>query len=88
LHESWRADALLSDAFPVKGVIDDWAAWLRGEEDEDAVVTRIRRQTHTGRPCGAPAFLAGLESLLHRDLLPSKRGRKRKQVRDVEEGIN
>jgi putative transposase len=86
-HCGLRADALLSDAFPVKGVIDDWAAWLRGDEDEDAI-THIRRQTHTGRPCGTPAFLACLESLLHRNLLPSKRGRKRKQVQDVDEGIN
>lgn len=84
-HCGLRADALLSDEFPVKGVVEDWAAWLRNEEDEDAV-TRIRRQTHTGRPCGAPAFLTRLGSLLHRDLHPGKRGRKRKQVQEREVG--
>ncbi len=84
-HCGLRADALLSDEFPVKGVVEDWAAWLRNEEDEDAV-TRIRRQTHTGRPCGAPAFLTRLGSLLHRDLHPGKRGRKRKQVQEREDG--
>jgi putative transposase len=70
-------DALLSNESPGKGVIDDWAAWLRNEEDEDAV-NRIRRQTHTGRPCGTPAFLTRLESLLSRVLGPNRRGRKRK----------
>lgn len=84
-HCGLRADALISDEFPVKGVVEDWAAWLRNEEDEDAV-TRIRRQTHTGRPCGAPAFLTRLGSLLHRDLHPGKRGRKRKQVQEREVG--
>ncbi len=66
-HCGLCTDALLSNEFSAKGVIDDWAAWLRNEEDEDAV-TRIRRQTNSGRPCGTSAFLTRLESLLSRVL--------------------
>ncbi len=56
---------------------DGSALGLCNEEDEDAV-TRIRRQTHTGRPCGTPAFLTRLESLLGRIVGPNQRGRKKK----------
>ncbi len=74
-----QPDPLLSKEFPPPGVIEDWAQWLRVEEDPDAV-DRIRRQTSTGRPCGGSQFVVQLENLLGRLLRPAKRGRKRKRT--------
>jgi putative transposase len=74
-------DALLSKEFPPPGVIEDWAGWLRVEDDPDAV-DRIRRQTGTGRPCGGSRFVVQLENLLGRLLRPAKRGRKPKRARE------
>jgi len=78
------ADALLSKEFPAKGDIDDWATWLRNWEDEHAV-SLTRRQMHTGRPCGTPAWLTRLESLLGRVLSPNRRGGKRKAAGEGED---
>jgi len=53
---------------------DKWRGYLQGircEADADA----IRRNTHTGRPLGAPDFVAGLERTLRRRLAPGKGGR-------------
>jgi hypothetical protein len=58
-------------------VVADWQAWLGTEEA--AQIEFLRRQTRTGRPCGSPVFLAGLEHILKRALGPQKRGRKPKQ---------
>ncbi len=76
-HCGLRADSLLSRDFPPADVIEDWAEWLSaGAKSED--VDRIRRQTHTGRPCGSPKFLDQLENLVQRVLRPKKRGPKPK----------
>ncbi len=81
-------DPLLSKEFPPPGVIEDWAQWLRVEDDPDAV-DRIRRQTRTGRPCGGSRFVAQLEHRLGRLLRPAKRGRKPKRTGGSgEEGFN
>lgn len=76
-HCGLREDPLLAADFPPPDVIEDWSAWL-AEDGDPETEDRIRRQTHTGRPCGAAAFLDQLESLLHRTLRPRKRGRKPK----------
>ncbi len=52
------------------------AAWrqhlvLATEEEDD----EIRRNTHTGRPLGAPDFVRNLERALHRTLAPRPGGR-------------
>jgi hypothetical protein len=70
------ADGVLSNEFPPPGVVNDWAEWLRTEDEEN--VARIRTTTRTGRPCGGKQFLVQLESLLGRVLHPKKRGRKTK----------
>ena len=57
--------------------MEDWAAWLRTENDDDAA--RIRSTTRTGRPCGGADFLTQLEALVGRSLHPRKRGRKPKR---------
>ena len=69
-------------------MIEDWAEWLRVEDDPDAV-DRIRRQTSTGRPCGGSRFVLALENLLGRLLCPAKRGHKPKRAGESSgEGLN
>ena len=46
--------------------------------EEQQHTEAIRRQTHTGRPCGARVFVDQLEALLGRALHPQKRGPKKK----------
>jgi len=77
-HCGLCSDDLLSPDFPRPGVVDDWPAWL-AQPDEDELTSHIRRQTHTGRPCGNDDFLARIESLLNRGVRPAKRGRKPKK---------
>lgn len=78
-HCGVRQDAvLLPHDFPPAGVITDWADWLHEERSDDETGKRIRRQTHTGRPCGSSEFLDRLEHLLQRVLRPKKGGRPRK----------
>jgi hypothetical protein len=58
--------------------VEDWAARLLDAND-DAVNATIRRQTHTGRPCGSRTFVTKLEHILQRRIRPGKPGRKPKQ---------
>ena len=44
--------------------------------EEEAALHDIRRHSRTGRPLGSDAFLAGLEQMTGRHLLPRKRGPK------------
>jgi REP-associated tyrosine transposase len=73
-HCRLRPDELLSPRFPPAHRLKNWSEWLSGEES--AQTQAIRRQTHTGRPCGSADFLADLESRCSRQLRPRKRGRK------------
>jgi putative transposase len=75
-HCGIRSGGLLSRDFPPPGVISNWSEWL-GDENE-AQSELVRRQTHTGRPCGSLAFVARLEGFLKRTLRLQKVGRKRK----------
>jgi len=72
-HCGFRHDALLSTDYPPSGVIPNWPEWLVDDRDED--IERIRKQTHSGRPCGSADFVEHLESLLNRLLRQRKRGR-------------
>ncbi len=77
-HVWGTPDPLLSGEFPPPGVIANWAEWLQAEEE--ALTMHLRRQTHTGRPCGSEAFLEALEHLLARPVQPQKRGRKTREA--------
>ncbi|HOV72865.1 MAG TPA: transposase [Candidatus Hydrogenedentes bacterium] len=77
-HCGLRRDPLLASDFPPPGVIDNWSEWLSITEN-DTIITAIRQNTHTGRPCGPPAFIDRLQDLLQRTLRPKKRGRKPKR---------
>ena len=74
-HCGLRSDDLLSEGFPPEGVISDWSAWLR-EEDDKQMIKTIRRHTHTGRPCGGKEFVERLETMLGRLLRLQRRGSK------------
>ena len=82
-HCGMRDDSLLSPDFPPTGVIEDWAEWLFEAREDDERYECIRRQTHTGRPCGCSSFLDQLEHLLGRSLRPKKGGRPRKNKKPV-----
>ena len=77
-HCGLCAEDLLSADFPPTGVVEDWSAWL-AQPDEESVTDYVRRQTHTGRPCGSELFLTQLENLLNSKVRPGKPGRKPKQ---------
>ena len=55
--------------------IDDWAKYLRNEEEEEHL-RRIRRQSETGRPLGSADHLRGLEERLGRELIKRRPGPK------------
>jgi putative transposase len=79
-HALGHSDALLSSErpFPDHGRVGDWATWLASGTDEE-MVAAIRHNTATGRPTGAPAFIAHFEALVGRVLTAGRRGRKRKR---------
>ena len=56
----------------------EWRAFLLAH-DADAEVEHIRSATHTGRPLGAPGFVADPEHDLKRRLAPARGGRPRKR---------
>lgn len=79
-HCGTRTEGLLSKEFPPAGVVPDWSEWLRSEDP--AQTEMIRGKTHTGRPCGAAAFVGHLEALLKRPLKLLKRGRKKLAIQE------
>ncbi|HLX60526.1 MAG TPA: transposase [Planctomycetota bacterium] len=79
-------DPMLSAEFPPRGVLKDWSEFLKSEDD--AQTDEIRRNTHTGRPCGGTEFAERLEKMLGRVLQPQRAGRKKKTVQqDESEGL-
>jgi putative transposase len=76
-HCGLGAPTVLSTAFPPAGAVPDWAEWLHEPiMDQEQAFTDLRRQTHTGRPCGSRVFLDQLELLLARTLRPKSPGPK------------
>ena len=63
----------LTDTAPVLDRVADFAAMLRGGEDE-ALSAALRRAETVGRPLGDGAFLDWIEAKLGRDAKPGKRG--------------
>lgn len=84
-HCGQHSDMVLAADFPPTGVVADWREWLR---EEDAVGSEaVRRNTYTGRPCGAVSFVERLEGVLKRTLQLQKVGRKRKRPPDEGKGL-
>jgi len=59
--------------------IQDWRGYLMEKED-DRLVSAIRRNSLTGRPCGGDAFIRKIGKIVGRDLMAKKRGRPRKGI--------
>ena len=90
---AWSSAAAHCGFAPVDGSLDtrlwreswtpaSWREYLAdpaAEADADA----IRRNTHTGRPLGSEAFVAGLEEDLKRRLAPEKGGRPARSAVDA-----
>lgn len=70
-------DSLLSPQRPFPGMVSNWKAWLAGRCDETAD-RALRVSTQSGRPAGSPEFVASLERILGRSLVPRPSGRRTK----------
>jgi putative transposase len=75
-HLSGHADGL-TDLGPVLERFPDFASLLETEEDA-AAANALRLAETTGRPLGAPSWIATLETAAGRALAPQKRGPKSK----------
>lgn len=71
-HADGRHDSLLARGRPFPGPIGDWRAWL-ATGLEDAVLSRIRRNTASGHPTGNGAFVAAIERRTGRRFRPRRR---------------
>lgn len=60
--------------------VKEWREFLMAESSGDA--RAIRQSTHTGRPLGSRDFVAQLEKLTLRPLVPQKGGRPKKPMPD------
>jgi putative transposase len=59
----------------------EWRGFI-ADAELAADVSRLRHSTHTGRPLGSPEFVAGLEELTSRPLVPRNGGRPKKPSAD------
>jgi putative transposase len=73
-HLSGRDDGMTALA-PIRARIPDFAAFLAGGEDAEAI-GRLRAAESIGRPLGDDRFLAAIERSTARNLRPGKRGPK------------
>ena len=76
-HCGLREDGVLSGGLEKRGVVKNWARWLKAGGDE-AMVDAIRRRTRTGRPAGSKAFVERIERKTRRNLTPRPPGRPKK----------
>jgi putative transposase len=76
-HINGNFDTILSGDCPLTDGIKDWAAYLQ-EEENPSLVSAIRENTKTGRPCGNTEFIGRIEGILRRRLGSMKRGRPRR----------
>ncbi len=72
-HAHGRRDGLLDPDRPFPGPIGNWYQWLAAGLEEE-VLTRIRRNTASGRPTGNEEFIAAVERRLNRPVRRRRRG--------------
>jgi putative transposase len=75
-HVYKTKDLLLSDNFVIKE-IEDWKAFLAGE-DKEQDIKLFKKHARVGRPLGQEGFIESLEKVTGRILIPRKPGRKKK----------
>jgi len=76
-HCGLRDDSVLSNTRKWKKLhlqIDNWSAWL-AEGDDPVDLTRVRRDTDKGLPCGSDLFIHNLETMIGRSLRFRPQGR-------------
>ncbi|HDZ36950.1 MAG TPA: transposase [Marinobacter sp.] len=79
-HVAGRGDAVAEGAWlgeMTAGWVCSWGEYLR-DSDEGELAAQMRHGENTGRPLGDESFLNRLSAILGRDLLPKKRGPKKK----------
>ncbi|MBU0899935.1 transposase [bacterium] len=76
-HVKGITDSLLSNDLPLVKEIVDWKGYLSCNDDE-IMITQIRRCSSTGRPAGDKNFGIRLEGLLGRILMAKPIGRPKK----------
>lgn len=74
-HVYKTKDLLLSDNFVIEE-IEDWKAFLAGE-DKESDVKLFKKHARVGRPLGQEGFIEKLEKVTGRILRPQKPGRKK-----------
>ena len=79
------ADTILEmEQWAKRWTAHEWQTFLADGASESEAHA-LRQCTHTGRPLGRPAFVAGLETRLSRTLAPQKGGRPKKPARADEQ---
>ena len=71
-------DSKLVKVAPVLERYGDFAAFLDQKEGESEAFRKLRQSETTGRPLGAETWLEKLETLTERELMPRKRGPKKR----------
>lgn len=74
-HLAGHDDSLVT-VKPLLDRIKDWESFLSVEQEAHETFQHIQKHSRTGRPLGAPGFVAKLESLTGRELAPKRPGRK------------
>lgn len=77
-HLNSLPDPLLR-TYKLLAVMPNWRDFLASGLSENDIEA-IRRHENTGRPLGAPGFIARIEAMLGRSFVPKKPGRKPKAV--------
>ncbi len=80
-HVAGRGDAVCEGGWladRIAGWVCTWRQYL-GQADEEAFASAMRTRENTGRPLGEKTFVQRIGTLLGRDLLPKKPGRKRRE---------
>lgn len=72
-HCGLRVDSFLAPDRPLPGDLPDWNAWIQTKDD--IAESRLREQSHAGRPLGTDAFCALIELAVGRSLQRRRRGR-------------
>ena len=71
-----RQDTPYVDVAPALARIDDFAAFVAADQDDEATWSEVLEAELIGRPVGTKAWVESLEKQLGRSLSPQKRGRK------------
>ena len=78
-HIHGEEDPIINESPLKKMITGDWKEFLFSALPEQTVAI-LQKHERTGRPLGDKSFIKSIETIVNRDLLPRKAGRKRKQL--------